>query len=96
MRLFFVKTLRYPDSARNAGIEGRVAVKFVIDEKGDVRDAKVIRGIGGGCDEEALRVINAMPRWKPGQQNGRNVRAFYVIPVNFSLDTPEVQDPKKR
>lgn len=78
--------LRYPDQAREAGIEGRVIVKFVVNEDGDISDANVVRGIGGGCDEEALRVVKSMPKWKPGKQNGRPVKVYFTLPISFKLE----------
>lgn len=77
--------LNYPREARENGIQGRVVIQFVIDEKGRVTDAKVVKGIGYGCDEEALRVIRKMPRWKPGTQRGKKVKVRYVIPIRFVL-----------
>jgi len=77
--------VHYPDVARNNGIEGRVVIRFVVDESGAVTEAQVLKGIGGGCDAEALSVVNGMPRWKPGKQNGRAVKVYYTIPVNFVL-----------
>ena len=85
MQKYLADNVRYPEQARNAGIEGRVIVEFVIDEEGRVTMAHVARGIGGGCDEEALRVINAMPKWKPGKQNGRAVKVFFSLAVKFVL-----------
>jgi len=58
----------------------------VIDEEGNVVDAKVLKGIGYGCDEEALRVVNSMPKWKPGKQRGDNVRVRFVLPIRFVLN----------
>lgn len=79
------KNTKYPGIARENNIEGRVFISFVVEKDGSISDAKVIRGIGGGCDEEALRVIKALPRFKPGKQNGRAVRVQYNVPVNFKL-----------
>lgn len=85
MQKYLADNVRYPEQARNAGIEGRVIVEFVIDEEGRVTMAHVARGIGGGCDEEALRVVSAMPKWKPGKQNGRAVKVFFSLAVKFVL-----------
>jgi protein TonB len=79
------KNIKYPPVARENGISGRVFVTFVVDKDGKVKDARILRGIAGGCDEEALRVIRAMPDWKPGKQNGRAVAVQYNLPVNFTL-----------
>jgi protein TonB len=61
-------------------------VKFVVNEDGDISDAQVLRGIGGGCDQEALRVVKSMPKWKPGKQNGRAVKVYFTLPVTFRLE----------
>ena len=84
---YLSKNIHYPDTARERGIEGRVVVKFVINEDGSVSDAKVMRGIGYGCDEEAVRVIKNMPPWKPGKQNGKAVKVYYTQPIAFKLET---------
>ena len=84
-----VKFLRdnmvYPRQAKETGIQGKVYIGFVVDETGQVVEAKLLRGIGGGCDEEALRVINAMPKWKPGRQTGKAVRVQFSIDIDFRL-----------
>lgn len=79
------QNVKYPQMAKDAGITGRVFVSFVIDKAGKVTSAKILRGIGGGCDEEALRVVKAMPNWSPGKQRGRAVRVEYRLPINFVL-----------
>jgi TonB family protein len=61
-------------------------VSFVIEKDGSVNEVKVLRSIGGGCDEEAVRVVKAMPKWKPGKQEGKPVRVSYMMPINFKLD----------
>lgn len=79
------KNTKFPPMAQDAGISGQVYVTFVVDENGKVRDPKVLRGIGGGCDEEALRVVKAMPNWEPGKQRGKPVRVQYNLPIRFTL-----------
>jgi len=79
------QNLHYPDSARKHNIEGRVIVHFVVTEKGKIADCKVVKGIGYLCDEEALRVVAAMPPWKPGIQNGKPVAVIYTLPIRFKL-----------
>ncbi len=79
------KNIEYPVMASDAGIQGVVYVNFVIDKDGKVKDAKVLKGIGGGCNEEALRVIKTMPAWKPGKQRGKAVKVSYNLPVRFVL-----------
>lgn len=82
---YLQKTIRYPDAARESNIEGRVTVRFVVNEDGSVTNAQVMKGIGGGCNEEALRVINSMPNWKPGKQGGHAVKVYYTVPISFML-----------
>ena len=79
------KAVKYPQIAQDAGISGVVHVTFVVDEGGKVKDPKVLRGIGGGCDEEAIRVVKAMPPWEPGKQRGKPVRVQYNLPIRFTL-----------
>ena len=82
---FIGSNVVYPKEAIDAGIEGKVFVEFYIEKDGTVCDAKVLRGIGYGCDEEALRVIGLMPKWYPGKQRGKAVRVRYTLPINFKL-----------
>ena len=85
MAEFLGKNIVYPEEAKEKNIQGTVLVSFVVEKNGKITDAKVVRGIGGGCDEEALRVVNAMPKWKPGKQNGKNVRVQFALPIKFKL-----------
>jgi protein TonB len=62
-----------------------VFINFVVEIDGSITDVKVLRGIGGGCDEEAVRVVESMPKWKPGKQRGKPVRVSYNLPVKFTL-----------
>lgn len=78
------KLIRYPQMAIMAGIEGRVIVQFVIDQNGNVRDPVVVRGIGGGCDEEAIRAVK-QAKFVPGRQRGKPVQVRYSLPITFSL-----------
>ena len=78
-------SIKYPAIAKDAGIQGTVYVTFVVNEKGQVKDAKVLRSIGGGCDEEAIRVVQNMPTWKPGKQRGKPVKVQYNLPIRFTL-----------
>ena len=82
---YVAKNIKYPQIARETGIQGRVFVGFVVEPDGSVSNVKVLRGIGGGCDEEAMRVVKNMPKWKPGKQRGKAVRVSYMLPVNFKL-----------
>lgn len=79
------RMITYPEIARKAGIEGRVYIQFVVDKKGNVTNPQVVRGIGGGCDKEALRVIS-QAKFKPGMQRGRPVKVQYSMPIIFQLD----------
>ena len=89
---YLAANIHYPEIARENNIEGRVIVKFVVDKKGRIGDCKIIKGIGGGCDEEALRVIENMPRWRPGKQKKpgtnklRNVKVYFTQPITFNLE----------
>jgi periplasmic protein TonB len=82
---FLSENIRYPQMARESGIQGTVFVTFVVERDGSVTDVRVLRGIGGGCDEEAIRVIQAMPRWNAGKQRGRPVRVQFNMPIRFTL-----------
>jgi TonB family protein len=78
-------TMKYPASARRFGIEGKVFVQFIVENDGKITNVKVIKGIGGGCDEEAQRVMENAPNWNPGRQRGKPVRQRYTLPIQFSL-----------
>jgi len=79
-------TLKYPAQARRMGIEGKVYVTFVVGKEGEITDVKVLKGIGAGCDEEAIRVLSGAPNWKPGKQRGRPVRVRMQLPIIFKLN----------
>jgi periplasmic protein TonB len=83
---FLTENIKYPQMAKESGIQGTVYVTFVINEKGKVADVKVLRGIGGGCDEEAIRVVNIMPSWNAGKQSGKAVRVQFNMPIKFTLN----------
>jgi len=78
--------INYPQMARESGIQGRVFVTFVVEKNGAVTDVRVLRGIGGGCDEEAVRVIKNMPKWNSGKQRGKPVRVQFNMPILFKLN----------
>ena len=86
MMKYVAENIKYPQAAKDKNISGRVFVGFVIEKDGSVSNVKVVRGIGGGCDEEAARVIKEMPKWKPGMQKGKPVRVNYMMPIFFKLD----------
>jgi len=77
--------LNYPEEAKSGSIEGRVVVQFVVNTDGSITDALIVKHLGAGCDEEALRVIKSMPKWKPGKQNGAAIRVLYKQPISFIL-----------
>ncbi len=82
---YLATNIKYPPLAKESGIQGRVFINFVVEPDGSISNVKVLRGIGGGCDEEAIRVVEAMPKWKPGMQRGKPVRVSYNLPVKFTL-----------
>lgn len=79
------KNMKYPSQAQRMGLEGKVFVEFVVGKDGKITDVKVLRGIGAGCDEEAIRVLKNSPAWTPGKQRGRPVRQRMVLPITFKL-----------
>lgn len=82
---FISANVRYPVAAKINHIQGRVYVSFIVERNGDINSIQVIRGIGGGCDEEAIRVLRSTAPWKPGTVAGKPVRTAFTIPVNFSM-----------
>lgn len=79
------KNLEYPAKAKEENIQGRVVVEFVVEKDGKITHAKVIQGIGYGCDEAAKEIIAGMPNWSPGKQRGKEVRVKFALPLNFKL-----------
>jgi Ca-activated chloride channel family protein len=92
---FIAQTVQYPVLARENGIQGRVYVSFMVDADGSIKDVKVVRGVDPMLDAEAVRVVQSMPKWKPGKQRGKSVSIRYTIPINFSLNEfdPETGKP---
>lgn len=82
---YLVDNMRYPALARRNNIEGKVLVQFVVGKDGAISDVKVLKGIGAGCDQEAVRVMEKAPSWKPGKQRGKAVRQRCIIPLSFQL-----------
>jgi len=82
---FLKKNIKYPESAKKSGIQGTVYVQFVVEKTGKISRIKILRGIGKECDEEAVRVVNSMPKWIPGRQSGKTVPVMFQIPVRFQL-----------
>jgi len=87
MQKFLRDKIQYPTLAQESGIQGTVFVQFVVSKTGKISNVKILRGIGGGCDEEAMRVVREMPNWIPGRQNGQAVPVMFQIPVKFQLNT---------
>ena len=83
---FIADNVKYPAEAKEKGIRGIVYVNFIVEPDGSISDIRVLRGIDGGCDEEAVRVVESMPKFKPGMQNGETVRVSYTVPVIFRLE----------
>lgn len=89
MKAFYAyvgKNMKYPAQARRMGIEGKVYITFVVGKDGALTDIKVLKGIGAGCDQEAIRVLSGAPKWKPGKQRGRPVRVRMQLPIIFKLN----------
>jgi periplasmic protein TonB len=85
-RIKFIQSkLVYPEAAKKAGIQGKVFVTFVVEKDGSITNARILRGIGGGCDEEVIRMVNSMPKWSPGKLRGKPVRVQFNLPVNFTF-----------
>lgn len=82
---YMSKSIKYPQAARDLRVRGKVDLTFVVEKDGSLSDIKVVRGLGSGCDEEAVRVLKASPKWTPAKQKGRIVRQQYNLPVRFSF-----------
>jgi periplasmic protein TonB len=82
---YLVDHMRYPAQARRMGVEGKVTLSFVVDKNGLISDIKVLRGIGSGCDEEAVRVMASAPPWNPGKQRGKPVKQRCIMPISFKM-----------
>ncbi len=82
---YLVDNMKYPPQARRLGIEGKVTLQFVVDKNGLISDVSVLRGIGSGCDEEAVRVMRNAPVWKPGKQRGKPVKQRCIMPISFKM-----------
>ncbi|MEB2777190.1 energy transducer TonB [Algoriphagus sp. D3-2-R+10] len=82
---YLAKNMKYPKAAREANVEGKVVVAFVVQETGEISNVEIIRGIGKGCDEEVMRLVKESPKWKPGKKDGEIVKTQMMLPVNFKL-----------
>jgi TonB family protein len=89
---FIYTQIRYPKDARENLIEGTVIVRFVVEKDGSISNINVLRSVGGGCDEEVIRIIQSMPKWEAGLHKGEKVRVQFNLPVKFRLERNE---PKK-
>lgn len=92
---FLTKNIRYPEAAEKAGHQGRVIVTFVVMKDGSISHAKVVKSVSPELDEEALRVLNAMPKWTPGMQNGKAVNVKYAVPISFALPDSKIEETKE-
>ena len=82
---YLKENVTYPEECEGTCVQGRVVVSFVVEKDGSITEAKVVKSVYPSLDEEALRVVNSMPKWRPGKQNGNSVRTKYTIPINFKL-----------
>lgn len=92
---YIYQNITYPEAAVKKGIEGTAVVRFTVSETGKIENAQVLRPLGGGCDEEAKRVVESMPDWIPARQKGENVAVFFNLPIKFKLE-PQAKDKKKK
>ena len=82
---YLSNNIKYPNRAVETETQGRVVLGFIVDKNGEIDEIKVLRGIGYGCDEEAIRVVNKMPKWKPGKNNGKAVKVYFNLPITFEI-----------
>ena len=87
---FLMNNLHYPVIAQQEKIEGRVIVRFVVGSDGTIGDVEIMRSLHPACDEEAIRVVEKMPQWEPGRQNGEAVSVYFVLPIVFKLQENNV------
>jgi len=86
LRKYIAQHIQYPEVAKENGIQGKVFIQFVVNQKGEVEQVKVVRGVDPSLDKEAIRVIKALPKWKPGSQRGKPVKVSFTVPINFQLN----------
>jgi protein TonB len=86
MYKFLGANIKYPADAQNAKTQGKVFLAFIIKKDGSIAGIKILKGIGSGCDQEAIRVVKAMPKWKPAKQNGKIVNSSFTLPISFLLE----------
>ena len=85
MLKYLSNNIKYPVDAREANITGVVYLSFIVDKEGEIKNIEILKGIGGGCEEEAMQVVKNMKKWKPGKQNGQAVNVQYKLPVSFTI-----------
>ena len=90
------KTIKYPEQAKKEGIEGNVSLSFIVHEDGRIDNVQVARGIGGGCDEQAVNALLESPNWVPGKQGGKTVKTKMQIRVAFKLNAKRKSEPAKK
>ena len=86
LRKHIADNVKYPEIAKENGLSGKVFVQFVINQRGEVENVKIARGVDPALDKEAIRVVQGLPKWKPGSQRGKPVRVSYTVPINFQLN----------
>lgn len=85
LKRFLIKNLKYPEMTKLSGISGKVFIQFIVDQTGEITNVTILRGLDDSCDKEAMRVVNLMPKWNPGMQNGKPVSVYFTLPVTFTL-----------
>jgi protein TonB len=85
LRKYIAQNIKYPNIARENDIQGKVYVRFVVTETGSVENVQIARGVDPLLDKEAIRVVESLPKWKPGEQGGKKVKVWYTVPINFQL-----------
>jgi TonB family protein len=86
---YLEENIRYPQLAKDLGVQGKVYVNFIVQKDGSISDIKILRGLPGGCNEEAIRVVQNMPNWIPAKQREKPINVSYNLPIKFTLDKPE-------
>lgn len=85
LRRYIATNVHYPANARENNIKGKVFVRFVVNKKGNIENTSIARGVHPLLDEEAIRVVKNLPKWKPGRQRGKPANVWYTVPINFTL-----------
>ena len=90
---YLQENIHYPEEAKEAGVQGTVFITFIVEKDGRITNVKVLRGLGGGLDEESVRVIKSMPIWEPGRQRGKAIRCQFIMPIRFMLADDSTTKP---